>query len=225
MVNVGFRILKQHNPYPSRLQAEIVEVISKNKLKNFCKLSQFSRSLVVPDLRQKLCGELLIDAGGSSGGQHEKGHKDEIGLTVDFDVNFDGDKAFEFFMDEEKKGAESNLSEIEKYLQATREEGRTLDILMWWNIAGQKFKILSLMARDILAIPVTTVASESTFSTSGRVLDGYRSSLTLRVVEALICAQDWLRVVNKPVNMEECIENAEKFESAMDDACSELTGK
>lgn len=56
-----------------------------------------------------------------------------------------------------------------------------------------KFPILSEMARDILAIPVSSVASESAFSTSGRILDQYRSSLTPYMVEALILTQDWLR--------------------------------
>jgi hypothetical protein len=48
------------------------------------------------------------------------------------------------------------------------------------------------MARDILSIPVSTVASESTFSVGGRVIDQFRSSLKLDVVEALVCTRDWL---------------------------------
>lgn len=51
---------------------------------------------------------------------------------------------------------------------------------------------MSLIARDVLASPVSTVSSESAFSTGGRVLDTFRSSLSAKMVEALICAQSWL---------------------------------
>jgi len=49
------------------------------------------------------------------------------------------------------------------------------------------------MARDLFAAAASTVASESAFSTSGRVISDYRSRLTSKNVEALICLQDWLR--------------------------------
>lgn len=55
------------------------------------------------------------------------------------------------------------------------------------------------MAKDLLAIHISTMASESVFSTSGRVLDSYRSSLGDKTIENLICTQDWLR---KSINME-----------------------
>jgi hypothetical protein len=51
---------------------------------------------------------------------------------------------------------------------------------------------VAIMARDVLSIHVSTIASESTFSFSGRVTDQYRSSLKLDIVEALICIRDWL---------------------------------
>ena len=49
-----------------------------------------------------------------------------------------------------------------------------------------------MICRDLLAIPTSTVASESAFSTRGRVLDSFRSSLTPRMAEALICGQNWM---------------------------------
>ena len=71
---------------------------------------------------------------------------------------------------------------------------------------------LSQMARDILTIPILTVASESTFSTSGRVLDAFRSSLTPKLVEVLICVQDWIKTPNNDLSVKETIDEVEAFE-------------
>ncbi|CAN6215197.1 unnamed protein product [Urochloa humidicola] len=49
------------------------------------------------------------------------------------------------------------------------------------------------MARDILAIPVSSVASESAFSSSRKVITHTRSSLSPKTIEALMCLQDWYR--------------------------------
>ena len=46
---------------------------------------------------------------------------------------------------------------------------------------------------------MSTVASESAFSTSGRILDEYRTRLTTPIVEALVCTQDWVRKSRKPI--------------------------
>jgi hypothetical protein len=46
-------------------------------------------------------------------------------------------------------------------------------------------------ARDIMAIPVTTVASESVFSTGGRVISPHRSRLAPKIVEGLMCMKAW----------------------------------
>ena len=61
------------------------------------------------------------------------------------------------------------------------------------ELNSHRFSILSQLTRDVLAIPISTVVSESAFSTGGRVVDAFRSSLTPKMVQALICAQDWLR--------------------------------
>jgi hypothetical protein len=65
---------------------------------------------------------------------------------------------------------------------------------MWWKDNCTRYPVLARIAREVLAIPVSTVASESAFSTGGRVLDAYRSSLSATTVEALICTQDWVKI-------------------------------
>ena len=55
-----------------------------------------------------------------------------------------------------------------------------------------KYPVLSGMARDLFAAPASTIASESAFSTSGRVISEYRKRLTSKNVEALIYLQAWL---------------------------------
>ncbi|CAN1229322.1 Putative AC transposase [Linum perenne] len=70
----------------------------------------------------------------------------------------------------------------------------SFDILKWWATHGVRFPVLAEIARDMLAIPISTVASESAFSTGGRVLNSFRTSLIPGIVEALICCGDWLRM-------------------------------
>lgn len=48
------------------------------------------------------------------------------------------------------------------------------------------------MARDILSIPIATVASESTFSIGGRIIGKFQSSILPSNAEAKLCAKDWL---------------------------------
>lgn len=77
------------------------------------------------------------------------------------------------------------------------------------SIAHIRFPILSHMARDLLEIPISTVASESAFSTGGHVLDDFRSSLTPQMVKRLVCSQDWLRG-STSLSVEEDPEQLEK---------------
>ena len=47
--------------------------------------------------------------------------------------------------------------------------------------------MLSKMARDVLAIPVSTIASELVFSIGGRILDPFRSSLSSHGSKSYLC--------------------------------------
>ncbi|KAK1615842.1 hypothetical protein QYE76_021359 [Lolium multiflorum] len=81
----------------------------------------------------------------------------------------------------------SSKSELEKYLAEDCEdiESTNFDILAWWKTNSSRFPVLAWLARDVLAIPISTVASESAFSTGGRVLDDFRTSLTPFMVEGV----------------------------------------
>ncbi|KAH0661760.1 hypothetical protein KY284_026691 [Solanum tuberosum] len=77
------------------------------------------------------------------------------------------------------------------------EKPKDFNILTWWKTSSNRYPTISKMARDVLSIPVSTVASESTFSTGGRILDSYRSSLSPKTVEALIYTQQWIQSPSK----------------------------
>lgn len=84
-------------------------------------------------------------------------------------------------------------SELDHYLEEKVWQTNTeFDILSWWKTNGFKYPRLQKIARDILAIPISTVASESAFSTSGRLVSPHRSRLHPKTLEALMCAQSWL---------------------------------
>ncbi|KAF7844465.1 zinc finger BED domain-containing protein RICESLEEPER 2-like [Senna tora] len=84
-------------------------------------------------------------------------------------------------------------TDLDKYLETDAiDDAPSFDVLTWWRENATKYKVVSLIARDVLAMAVSTVASESAFSTGGRVLDVFRSSLSLKLTEALICTQNWL---------------------------------
>ena len=85
-------------------------------------------------------------------------------------------------------------TELDLYLEeASLPRTQELDIINWWEVSGSRFPTLQKLARDILPIPITSVASECAFSTSGRVLSAHRSRLTPNVAEALMCMQAWSR--------------------------------
>nr|GMD63609.1 zinc finger BED domain-containing protein RICESLEEPER 2-like [Ipomoea batatas] len=67
-----------------------------------------------------------------------------------------------------------------------------LDVLEYWKNNMHRYPILALMACDVLAIPITTVISESTFSIGTHVLTKYKDCFPPKKLEAFICIRNWL---------------------------------
>ncbi|KAK9924582.1 hypothetical protein M0R45_032946 [Rubus argutus] len=87
------------------------------------------------------------------------------------------------------------------------------DIAQWWKINSSTYPTLSKLAKDILAIPCSTVASENAFSLGSRVVDPFRSSLTPQMVEALVCTNDWLRAEQPNFYKEPTTEELELYQA------------
>ncbi|XP_015162978.1 zinc finger BED domain-containing protein RICESLEEPER 4-like [Solanum tuberosum] len=71
----------------------------------------------------------------------------------------------------EVSGSSGSKSELESYLaEDIKPNSDGFDILMWWKVNELRFPILAEMVRDVLAIPISSVAS-----------------LTPKLVQSLIC--------------------------------------
>ncbi|KAM3282726.1 hypothetical protein P3S67_026371 [Capsicum chacoense] len=122
----------------------------------------------------------------------------------------------QFEKHKEISGGSSSKSELGKYLAEDIEpDSKKFDILGWWKVNESRFPILAEMAHDVLAILIPSVASECAFTTGGRVIDPFRSSLTPKLVQSLICLQDWLRRKPIPINVEEDLEYLDQLEIEM----------
>ena len=118
---------------------------------------------------------------------------------------------FSFYLEEEYSSVCKN--EVDKYLGDYCECAKDVmfDILAWWKANSSKYPALSRLARDVLAMPISTVASESAFSTGGRILDPFSNSLSPVMVEVFVCAQNWLRS-SLSISLRKAMDSVEEFE-------------
>ncbi|KAL4312050.1 hypothetical protein GQ457_01G004470 [Hibiscus cannabinus] len=89
----------------------------------------------------------------------------------------------------------SGKSDVDSYMNLPllpRIDDAQFDILDYWKSQFVSFPVLSQMARDVLAIPITYVASESSFSMGGRILNKLRAKLLPKNVEIFVTTRNWL---------------------------------
>ncbi|XP_050218994.1 zinc finger BED domain-containing protein RICESLEEPER 1-like [Mercurialis annua] len=103
-------------------------------------------------------------------------------------------KGFDKFLHETSQ-SQNAASDLDKYLEEpVFPRNCDFNILNWWKVHTPRYPILSMMARDVLGTPMSTIAPELAFNNGGRVLDSHRSSLNPDIQQAMICARDWLQV-------------------------------
>ncbi|XP_015165567.1 zinc finger BED domain-containing protein RICESLEEPER 4-like [Solanum tuberosum] len=101
----------------------------------------------------------------------------------------------EFDMFQSQLESSTSKTQLELYSEEANVDRKTnpnLDVVGFWKDNKLRYPELSLMARDVLCVPITTVASESTFSTGGRAIGKFQSSILLANVEVKLCTRDWI---------------------------------
>ena len=111
----------------------------------------------------------------------------------------------DFYNIDKEEDNTCNKTELDYYLEekiypSKPNEEESFDVLDYWRTHAAKFSVLSMMARDILAILVSSIASESAFSTGAHILNKFHNSLLPSTIEALICAQDWIKDAPKEID-------------------------
>ncbi|CAN1336431.1 Putative AC transposase [Linum perenne] len=162
-----------------RYKLEIVEFYAEKFGSAYCGFS-------VESVKHILC-ELVVEYQSRSSGSGSSA------LASNDFANCD-DNDFELFVTQRKKSCTTViLIELDNYLNEDVLP-RTSDfyILLWWKLSGPKYPILQAIARDVLAILVTSVASESAFSSGGLLIDHHRSKLHITTVKAFMCTRSWL---------------------------------
>ena len=94
---------------------------------------------------------------------------------------------------------QSQSNELQQYLATPEmlpvdpQQRANIDLLDYWRARKCIFPVLSRLALDVFAVPVSTVSSEQTFSASGRILNERRTKLSQKMIEVLTCLRDWER--------------------------------
>jgi hypothetical protein len=87
----------------------------------------------------------------------------------------------------------ASTSELVSYLDCdtVKQLNDDFNILNWWHEHKLTYPVISIMDKDILTVPASTISSESTFSMTGMIIEEWQRSLRLEMVEMLTCIKDW----------------------------------
>ncbi|WVZ90206.1 hypothetical protein U9M48_036529 [Paspalum notatum var. saurae] len=84
-------------------------------------------------------------------------------------------------------------SELSSYLDSDNVQkfDDDFNLLDWWHDHKLTYPVLSILAKDVLSVPVSTISSEAAFSLAGRVIEQRRRRLAPSMVEMLSLLKDW----------------------------------
>ncbi|KAF7812865.1 putative AC transposase [Senna tora] len=137
----------------------------------------------VRNIMNELLQEYQANHNTSESSSHISASASEFALNLDGDKGIDEESGMANLMQFLHSSSSSSTvkSELDRHFEeANLPWSPDFDILNLWKINGITYPTLQAIARDFLAIPFSTVASESAFSTSGRVVSPHRTLTTLK---------------------------------------------
>ena len=87
-----------------------------------------------------------------------------------------------------------NTTYIDRYLSVeiiSFEDNEDFSNLKLWKKQQIRYSVLSIIARDVLTVHLSTDALKVAFSAGGRVVSNKQCKLSLEVIEAVVCLKDW----------------------------------
>jgi hypothetical protein len=105
-----------------------------------------------------------------------------------------GTSAFALLQQAHSSAGLSSLdTELSSYLDSDtlQKFDEDFNILSWWHEHKLSYPVLSILARDVISVLVSTISSESAFSLCGGIIEEWRRRLAPEMVELLFCMKDW----------------------------------
>lgn len=135
---------------------------------------------------------LLLGYDVRSGGRNNGVGTSEGGLKSSRITLSDTQRGLDQYL-QQSSSDQSLKSDLDVYLEEAvhplkEGHGDNFDVLGWWKFNEAKYPILSLVARDVLAIPISVPLDNK-----DRLVNQYLSSMDGEIVEGLFCAKAWLR--------------------------------
>ncbi|CAK8578866.1 unnamed protein product [Lathyrus sativus] len=90
---------------------------------------------------------------------------------------------------------ETGKSELDIYLDESNLDFRCyedMDVLQWWKSNNSRFPDLSIMARDLLSVPITTVASDLDFCVGLGLFNKNENRMLQIDMDPRFCIRNWM---------------------------------
>ena len=119
---------------------------------------------------------------------HETALAEAIGTTATIDQEPDSDE--DLFASE---GLAFQEPEWRRWILEPQ-PGEHTDILKYWCAKQYQYPVIAYIARDHLAIPATSAASERVFSNGSDIITKKRNRLSPPTIRYLLCLRNWGKI-------------------------------